>query len=207
MYLLVTALIGYLFGCINGAQIIGKYKHIDIKSNGSKNPGASNATLQLGWQSGLFVLIIDVFKAIISLSMITSLFIQTDITPELQTLLLYVNALFIIVGHNFPLNMQFKGGKGTASFLGVVLFIDWRFAIMAFAMFLVFAIATNYFVGGTFFAYVAFIGYTSLTHGRGPVYIAFMLTVLFLFKHTDNIRRIISKEEMKLSSLYRRHAS
>ncbi len=50
VYLLIIAIIGYLFGCINGSQIIGKCKHIDIKNYGSRNAGASNVTLQLGWK-------------------------------------------------------------------------------------------------------------------------------------------------------------
>jgi glycerol-3-phosphate acyltransferase PlsY len=207
MYLLIIAFIGYLFGCINGSQIIGKYKHIDIKNHGSKNAGASNVTLQLGWKSGLFVVMVDVFKAIISLYIVTSLLIHADFLFEYQVLLLYINALFVIVGHNFPLTMHFNGGKGTASFLGILLFIDWKIAIMAFVMFLLVAFATNYFVIGTFFAYVFFIAYTSFTYGGRPVYIAFLLTVLFLFKHVDNVKRIINKEETKLSSLLRRHAS
>jgi len=132
---------------------------------------------------------------------------EMDLLLEFQVLLLYLNALFVVVGHNFPMTMHFKGGKGTASFLGVLLFIDWKFAMLAFMIFLIFAFATNYFVIGTFMAYLAFIGYTSFTYGRGPIYIACLFTILFLWKHTDNMKRISNKEEMKLSSIFRRQTS
>lgn len=207
MYLLTMALIGYLFGCINGSQIVSKYKHIDIKNGGSKNAGATNTAMQLGWKSGLFVALVDVFKAIISLYIAASLLIHPEFLFEYKVVLLYVNAMFIVIGHNFPFTMHFKGGKGTASFLGVLLFIDWRFAFMAFVIFILFALATNYFVVGTFMAYLSFIAYTVFTFGKAPAYIAFLLTLLFLLKHTDNIKRIVNKEERKLTSLFHREAS
>src|SRR5699024_4158484 len=116
------------------------------------------------WRSGLFVAAIDVLKAMISLYIVSSLVIHVDFMVEYQVLILYINAMFVIVGHNFPLTMHFKGGKGTASFLGILLFIDWKFAVMAFMMFLLFAVATKYFVAGTFFAYLSFTAYTSFTY-------------------------------------------
>lgn len=207
MHLLLVAIIGYLFGCLNGAQIIGKMKHINMKTNGSGNAGATNTTVLLGWKSGALVAFIDVFKAILSLYITAAILMEMNLFLEYEILLLYLNALFVVVGHNFPMTMQFKGGKGTASFLGILLFIDWKFAILAFMVFIIFAFATNYFVIGTFMAYISFIGYTSSTYGRAPTYVALLFTFLFLCKHTDNMKRIMNKEEMKLTSLFRRHAS
>src|SRR5690625_1444565 len=98
MYILSIALIGYLFGCINGSQIIGKYKQMNIKDKGSKNAGASNTFLLLGWKSGVFVGAVDIFKAIISLYFVTLLLMHADLFFETQILLLYLNALFVIIG-------------------------------------------------------------------------------------------------------------
>lgn len=207
MHLLMMALLGYLFGCINGSQIIGKFKHTNIQDGGSRNAGATNTMLLLGWKPGVFVAFVDVFKAIICLYIAAAILMHTDFLFEYQVLLLYINALFIIVGHNYPFTMHFKGGKGTASFLGILLFIDWKFAFMAFFIFLLFSLATNYFVIGTFVAYISFIAYTTYTFGKSPTYVALLLTILFLIRHTDNVKRIMNKEEQKLSSLFRRHAS
>lgn len=207
MYLISIAIIGYLFGCINGAQIIGKYKQMNIKSNGSKNAGASNTFLLLGWKSGVFVAFVDICKAIFSLSIVASLLIYADIIFETQIVLLYVNALFVILGHNYPVTMNFNGGKGTASFLGVLLFFNWKFALMALIIFLLFSLVTNYFVIGTFVGYLSFATYTSLAYGRGATYIALLLTMFFVLNHVDNIKRIMNKEETKLSSLFHRQAT
>src|SRR5699024_9918265 len=114
------------------------------------------------------------------------LLMHVDILFEYKILLLYINAVLIIIDHNFPITMQFKGGKVTASFLGVLLFMDCCFAMLAFLIFLLIGFATNYFVIGTLAGYLAFIAYIILMHEKGPVYLAFLLTFLFLFKHIDN---------------------
>lgn len=209
MYLLILILmiIGYLFGCINGSQIVGKYKNIDIKNNGMKNPGASNTTVLLGWKYGIVVACIDIFKATISLVIAAYLLDRYLVSFELQMLLLYINALFVVIGHNFPFTMNFKGGKGTASFFGILLFIDWKIAILGLIVLLLFAFVTNYFVSGTLMLYVSFITYTAYTSGRGPTVVVFLLFVIFIFKHVENFRRILNNEEVKLSSLFRKEAS
>jgi len=116
MYVLLTIIIGYLFGCLHGSQIVGKLKQINFKKNGSKNAGATNTVLLLGWKYGFFVAFVDVFKAIISFLFIAVILHKYNVAFEIQIILLYINALFVVIGHNFPLTMNFKGGKGTASF-------------------------------------------------------------------------------------------
>lgn len=209
MYLLIfiIMMIGYLFGCINGSQIVGKMKNIDIKNNGMKNAGATNTTVLLGWKFGVLVAFIDVFKATISLFVTAYLLQNYVVSYDLQILLLYVNALFVVIGHNFPLTMSFKGGKGTASFFGILLYFDWKIAVIGLILLLLFAVVTNYFVTGTLVLYISFITYTAYTTGRGPIVVAFLLAVLFMVKHMENFRRIMNNEEVKLSSLYRKEAS
>src|SRR5699024_1046011 len=196
-----------MFGCLNGDQIVGKYKNINIRNSGSKNAGASNTTVLLGWRYGFIVAFIDVMKAVISLVVIAIILDKYTFLFEIQILLLYINALFVVLGHNFPVTMNFKGGKGTASFFGVLLFLDWKIAVMGLGVLLLFAFVTNYFVTGPFVLYLFFIMFTAFTHGRGATYIAFLFTILFLVKHVENFRRIMNKEEVKLSTLLRREAS
>src|SRR5690625_2670886 len=180
MYLfIVIMMVGYLFGCINGSQIIGKFKQVNIKKSGMKNAGATNTTVILGWRYGVIVAFIDIIKAIISLLILASLLQQFDLIFEMQILLLYINALFVIVGHNYPLTMSFNGGKGTASLFGVLLYFDWRFAVLGLFILLLFAIVSNYFVVGTFMLYISFLMYTAYIYGRGPALIATILIILF----------------------------
>lgn len=207
MYVLLVILIGYLFGCLHGSQFVGKYKQINMKKNGSKNAGASNAVVLLGWKYGFIVAFIDVFKAIISFLFVALLLQKFNVMYEIQIILLYVNALFVIIGHNFPLTMNFKGGKGTAAFLGFLLCLNWKFTFMAFCLFLMVAIMTKYFVFGTLMAYVSFIFYTASSFGRAPLLIAIVFMMLFLIRHVENFKRIANKEEMKISTMFRREAS
>ena len=207
MYFLIVIIIGYLFGCVHGSQIVGKYKQINIKKSGMKNAGATNATLLLGFRYGLIVAFIDVFKAIISLLIISSLLYKFEVVYDLQIFYLYINALFVIIGHNFPLTMNFNGGKGTASLFGVLLYIDWRFAVMGLFILLIFAFVTNYFVTGTLMLYISFAMYTAFLFGRAPTLVSVLFIVLFFIKHMENFKRIINKEEVKVSSLIRREVS
>src|SRR5690625_1093900 len=111
MFFLIAIMIGYVFGCINGSQIIGKIKQINIKKSGMKNAGATNTTYLLGWKYGIIVAFIDIVKAIVSLAILALLLEQFHVLPELKAVLLFINALFVVIGHNYPLTMGFSGGK------------------------------------------------------------------------------------------------
>lgn len=204
--LLLIIIIGYLLGCIHGSQIVGKYKKINIKKSGMKNSGASNATLLLGWKYGLIVAFIDVGKAVFSLSITMYLINYAAILSDWHIIYILVNGLFVIIGHNFPINMNFNGGKGTASFFGLLLFMNWKFAFISLVVAVVFSFVTNYFVLGTFSGYLLFNSYIAYLYGVGPILIAFLFTILFLLKHADNFKRILRKEEVKLSTLFRKEA-
>src|SRR5699024_3438750 len=207
LYIIIIILLGYLFGCLNGSQMIGKLKNINIKQNGMKNAGATNTTVLLGWKFGFIVAVIDIIRAVISLMVATIFLNIVGVAIEWHVLLLYVNALFVVVGHNYPIQMSFNGGKGTASLFGVLLFIDWKFAVLGLFILLLFAIVTNYFVTGTLMLYLSFIGYSFYYFGRGPATIAFLFTMLFVVKHVENAKRIVNKEEVKVTSLFRREVS
>lgn len=207
MYALLVIIIGYLFGCIHGSQIVGKLKKVNIKKNGMKNAGATNTTLLLGWKLGLFVAFIDVFKAVISMTLTAIILEKSGIILEHATLLIYINALFVIIGHNYPLTMNFDGGKGTASFFGVLLVLNPLFAVISLVLLLLFAIVTNYFVIGTLFTYIGFIMFTSKTYTTGPILISILFILIFFIKHMENFKRIIKNKEVKLSSIYRNEAS
>lgn len=207
MYTLIAIIIGYLFGCVHGSQIVGNYKKVNIKENGMKNAGATNATMLLGFKYGLLVAFVDILKAIISLLLISYLLDTFNVLFDAQVIILYINALFVIIGHNFPLTMNFKGGKGTASLFGILLFFNWTFAVMSLFILIIFAVVTNYFVTGTLMVYVSFVMYTAHTFGQTPALIATLFVALFFIKHRENFKRILNKEEVKVSSLLRREAS
>lgn len=207
MFFLFAICIGYFFGCINGSQIIGRYKQVNIQHSGTKNPGATNTAVQLGISFGILVAIIDIIKAIASLMLVAFVLQQFDIIHTVATTLLFVNGLFVVIGHNFPLTMKFKGGKGTASLFGVLLYFDWKLAILGFFILIIFSIVSNYFVIGTFMLYISFVLYTSYVFGRLPAIISLLFISLFFIRHLENFKRIVNKEEVTLSSLYRREVN
>lgn len=207
MYLLVACVIGYLFGCLHGSQIIGKLKQVDIKKSGVKNSGASNTTILLGWKYGILVALIDVFKATVSILILLFILKENGVTGETQTIFVYINALFIILGHNYPITMQFKGGKGTASLVGVLLAIDWKIAVIGIGILFIFTFATDYLVVGVLFMYISFLITTYLFFGMGPTMIAILLSMLSVMKHTENYKRILNKEETRLSSMFHKTGS
>lgn len=206
MYFIIAGLIGYLFGCLHGSQLVGKLKKMDLKKTGVKNAGASNTTIVLGWKFGILVAFIDIFKA--TLAILLTLFIlqENGVVGETQTLLVYVTALFVIIGHNYPINMKFSGGKGTASLVGVLLAVDWRIAVIGIAILLLFTFATDYLVVGVLFMYLSFLVTTYVFFGVEPAAIVLFLSVLSFIKHMENYRRILTKEETKLSSMWRKSA-
>ncbi|WP_077324324.1 glycerol-3-phosphate acyltransferase [Virgibacillus siamensis] len=206
MYVLFVMLIGYLAGCIHGSQLVGKIKKVNIKKSGVKNSGASNTTILLGWKFGIIVALIDIFKATLSVLFVLYILNGQGITEEMHTLLVYINALFIIIGHNYPVQMRFSGGKGTASLIGVLLAIDWKIALIGIAILLLFTLATDYLVVGVLFMYISFLVTTYLFFGIEPAMVVVLLSVMSILKHMENYRRIISKEETKLSSMFRKES-
>ncbi|MCT1902809.1 glycerol-3-phosphate acyltransferase [Oceanobacillus sojae] len=206
MYYLISCLIGYIFGCIHGSQIVGKIKKRDIKSEGVKNAGASNTTILLGWKYGIVVALIDIFKATLAILLVLFILGEAGIPAGEVSLYIYLTALFVIIGHNYPITMNFSGGKGTASLVGALIAIDWRVALIGIAILLFFTFATDYLVIGVLFMYVSFLITTYYFFGNGPALVVIFLTLLCIYKHMENYRRIILKEETKLSSMFKKSA-
>jgi acyl phosphate:glycerol-3-phosphate acyltransferase len=207
MYFLISTLIGYLFGCLNGSQFVAKRKHINIKNLGSKNAGASNTTMLLGWKYGIFVAFVDIFKATLAILLMASLLEYNGIVDDYQLILLYNTAFFVVLGHNYPMTMNFKGGKGTASIIGALLAIDYRIAIIGVIILLLVTFTTDYAVLGVLSMYVSYLIETYMVYGVHPARIVLVLTLIGIMKHWENLRGILNKEEIKLSSIYRNRTS
>lgn len=206
MLYILSIVIGYLFGCLHGSQLVGKYKKVDIKKTGVKNSGASNTTILLGWKCGIIVAIIDIFKATLSILLLLFIIQENGLSDETTIVLVYINTFFVVIGHNYPITMNFSGGKGTASLVGAFLAIDWKIAVLCIGTLVILALATDYLVVGVFLMYTAFVVTTIYFFGLVPAIIAVLLFVLSLVMHRENYRRVFVKEETKLSSLFHKKA-
>ncbi len=116
--LAVSAVSGYLIGCINPAFFLARIRGYDIREHGSGNAGASNVIITMGKGIGLLVAFVDVFKAFLAVELAMLAF------PDDSLLAGFCSATFVILGNIFPFYMGFKGGKGFASLGGSVLAID-----------------------------------------------------------------------------------
>ncbi len=115
----------------------------DIRTLGVGNAGASNTVTVFGWKMGVVVAILDILKAIISILVIRYLFKNSDIFS------LYLNGTSVILGHNYPFFMKFRGGKGTASTIGMLFGINYKLGILGVLVILSITLLTDFIALGT----------------------------------------------------------
>jgi glycerol-3-phosphate acyltransferase PlsY len=190
---LICMLIGYLFGCIQSAYLIGRLVgKMDIRERGSGNAGASNITAEMGVQYGVIVGIVDILKGVFAVMVVKWIY---PASPELA----YLSGLMAIVGHLFPFFMGFRGGKGVATLVGMMFGVDWKLGILFFLLVAVPALVTDYIVAGSFTTFIA-LPIVSFYYGF-PILIlvlSLILTGLCFYLHRANIRRIRAGEELKI---------
>ncbi len=190
----LAALIGYLVGCSNMAYWISRIKKVDIRANGSGNLGASNATVLLGWRVGVIVAVHDIGKAVLSVLLVKLLF------PELE----YVGAVAgvsTVLGHIFPFYLKFKGGKGLASFLGAIAILNWKVGLVMVVLLVLVTLVTDFISLGTLSVSLGAPAGIWLITGNWIVpLILSVATMVIFFKHLENIRRILNRQEIGLLS-------
>ena len=212
MIRLLCVLFGYAFGLIQTGYIVGKIKGIDIRNHGSKNAGTTNILRTMGLKYALIVFLGDVLKCIAAI-LIGKAFLA-DRYPEILTLLLLYIAAGVILGHNFPFYLGFKGGKGIAATGGFVISFCWQFPagwillILGLATFFGTFFITHYVSLGSILVYVGLIieviiaGQMGLLNLQAPAtyeyYILMcLLAVMAWTKHRENIKRLLKGCERK----------
>ena len=143
MFLLLIIFLAYLIGSIPTAVWVGRKFHgIDVREHGSKNAGATNTFRVLGRKSGWFVLIIDVLKGLAASSL--PLIFAEDYSKNELLLFQISTSLVCIIGHIFPVFAQFRGGKGVASALGIIIGLNPVSACISVVIFLVVFLVSRY---------------------------------------------------------------
>lgn len=195
----VSAFIGYILGCFQTAYIIGRVvKKIDIRKHGSNNAGASNVTIVLGWKYGVITALVDIFKAAIAVILIESIF------PGSKELL-FIAGAGAILGHIFPFFLGFKGGKGAASLIGMLLAIDLKIALISILTIVIITLVIDYIALGSIgmFAVLPLSTY-AFNYPLVCTFIGVGLAILSVYKHQINIKRIMRKEEAGLRVVVKR---
>jgi len=204
MFRLFCLLIGYVFGCIQSAYITGKLTHgIDIREHGSKNSGFTNANRVMGFKTGIWIFIADIFKAVLAFWVAGWLFGGSNgfVAIGMRGLLPGVWAgLGVVLGHNFPVFMKFRGGKGISCSIGLLLMLDWRAAIIIFVVAALLVLVTRYIsVASLTITLLMPIFMAVFSHGWEVITVTAVLGVLAWFMHRGNIQRLIAGTERKFS--------
>lgn len=195
-------IIAYMLGSIPTSVWIGEYFYgIDVREFGSGNSGATNTFRVLGYKAGIPVLIIDVMKGWSSVMLAYVISDYTKGSDQMVNLQL-VLAVAALMGHVFPVYVGFRGGKGVATLLGIVLALNWVAALISLAVFIVVFVSTKYVSLSSIVASFAFpcVVIFALDSRVGSMVIFSMfITVIVLITHQKNIERLLSKKESKIS--------
>ena len=192
----LTAIVGYLLGNLNGAVIVSSiYAHDDVRTHGSGNAGLTNFIRTYGPKIAVFVILIDVGKAVLACFASGMLLAGYGYYKEGVA----VGALGVILGHAFPALLGFKGGKGILSGVTVALMLDWKLGLLVFAIFLVAYLLTKYVSLGSVLSAGSFGFFYAWAHPDRifPMIVGFFLSALIVWMHRSNIVRLVKGEERK----------
>lgn len=193
MRTLITISLAYLIGCFSSAYFLGKMsKNIDIRNYGSGNAGATNALRVLGKKMGALTFLLDIIKGVVAV------LVGRAILGFNGSLL---GAIFVVLGHNYPVFLGFKGGKGVATSFGVLLLLNWKAALLCLIVAGSIIIFTKYVSLGSIAAsvFAPFAMVITLESINKYLYITtWILAALSIYRHKANILRLCRGEENRL---------
>ena len=205
---IIVAVIAYLIGSVNFSILISKkMAGFDVREKGSGNAGTTNMLRSVGKKAAVITLICDILKGVISIAI--AIIVGSIVKNLDKELLLQIAGIAVVIGHTFPIFFGFKGGKGVATSLGVLLMSNWQIGLICLVFALVLMVLTRMVSLGSCGAAVLFPvltlfinqHYTVLTDGKnGRVYFVYsvILAIIVLYNHRSNIKRILNGTENKL---------
>ena len=188
MEILLIIIISYLLGSIPFGFLLTKiFLKKDIRSIGSGNIGATNALRTGNKTLGYFTLILDISKAILPILIIKNYFQEY----------IYISGLSVFLGHIFPIWLKFKGGKGVATYVGILFCINYLiglfFIIIWFILYLIFKFSSLSSLVSSLFVPIFYFYY----YENQNYYFYIIMFILIFFTHRENIKRLINKTESK----------
>ena len=194
---LVTVLLGYFLGCLNGSVMVSHFViKDDVRQHGSGNAGLTNFYRTYGAKYALGVILFDMGKTVIAC--LLGGFLLKNAMQD-WTLGVLIGGLGCELGHMFPVFFGFKGGKGILSGGTLVWLLDWRVALIAWGLFAALWLATKYVSLGSVSAAVSMPVATWFFCGHSPVYtvLAVVIAGLVVWCHRENIQRLVRGEERR----------
>ena len=199
---IIVAILAYLIGSVNFSILISKkMAGFDVREKGSNNAGTTNVLRTVGKKAAAITLICDILKGVVAI--LLGLLIA-KISSKNAALLAQIAAIEVVIGHTYPVFFRFKGGKGVATSLGILLLINWKIGLIC----LIFGVAliaiTRMVSLGSISAAILFAILTifiqdSYIASGNYIVFAFMLAGFIIFNHRTNVVRIAKGEENRIS--------
>ena len=202
---IIVGILAYLIGSISFSVIFSKkMAGFDVREKGSGNAGATNMLRSVGKKAAVLTLLCDALKGVVAI--IFAIIVGAIAKESDKALLVQIAGILVVVGHTYPVFFGFKGGKGVATALGVLLITNWKIGLICLVFALVIMALTRIVSAGSVVAAVLFpvlvlFMHTNYTISEGSSYFVYsiILAVIVLFNHRSNIKRILSGTENKLS--------
>jgi len=194
--------LGYLLGSLNTAVIVGKMYGKDIRSHGSRNAGLTNTLRVLGKPAAALVLAGDILKGIVACFVGSSIGVYVHSGDAVDCVSLLAAGAGAVIGHNWPVYFGFKGGKGALTGAAVLFMFDWAMALVCLGLFLTIVALTRYVSLGTICAAIFFVVISFVPVFEHTIYFhafACLMALIVVFKHRENIRRLLSGTESRLA--------
>ncbi len=203
---IIVAIIAYVIGSINFSVIISrKMGGFDVREKGSGNAGATNILREVGAKAAGLTLLCDILKGVVAI--LVAIIVGNIAKDVDKALLVQIAGILVILGHTFPIFFEFRGGKGVATSLGVLLMTNWQIGLICLVFALVIIICTRMVSMGSVGAAILFPVLTLfikdhfIVEGTVLKYFIYslILAVFVIFNHRENIKRIMNGTENKIS--------
>ena len=202
---IIVGIVAYLIGSISFSVIISKkMAGFDVREKGSGNAGATNMLRSVGKKAAILTLLGDALKGVVAI--LFAIIVGALAKSADKSLLVQIAGILVVVGHTFPIFFGFKGGKGVATSLGVLLMTNWKIGLICLVFALVLMAVTRMVSLGSIGAAVLFpvlvlFIHTNFTISEGSSYFIYsvILAAIVIFNHRANVQRILNGTENKLS--------
>ena len=191
MQYILVIILSYILGSSNMAKYIAAIKKVDLSAGGSGNPGASNAVILMGWGAGVLTALHDIGKSALAVVLARLVFPDAPLIGATA-------GVAAVLGHIFPFWMKFKGGKGFASYLGMTIALNWKFAIVVLLLVVVVTLITDYIVAATTNTIILVPIWMGLTAGSWVLFLILLLgSLVIAWKHRENYVRMYHGTEIR----------
>ena len=199
----IVAIIAYLIGSINFSIIFSKkMAGFDVREKGSGNAGTTNMLRSIGKKAAAITLICDILKGVVAIGV--AILISKIVEGSNGAILVQIAGIAVILGHTFPIFFKFKGGKGVATSLGVLIMSNWQIGLICLVFALILIALTQMVSVGSIAAAILypvltlFIPQNYIIPGNYLIY-SILLAIIVIFNHRENVKRLLNGTENRIS--------